>query len=233
MRALVTRPRPDAARTAAALARLGHEAVIAPLLGFVPLPVEVPADGGRACIVATSANALKGLPASAAAALQARPFVAVGARTAGAAREAGFTTVETAGGDAAALIRHLRAGIPPGGTVLFLAGRVRKPDLERDLASAGIRVEVLETYEMAPVATLPEAAARAIAGPGVDVVLHYSRRTAETFLALTRAAGLHRQAAALRHLCLSPDVAEPLVAAGFARSRAAARPDEASLLALL
>jgi uroporphyrinogen-III synthase len=41
------------------------------------------------------------------------------------------------------------------------------------------------------------------------------------------------KALALRHLCLSAQVAEPLMAAGARTVAVARRPDEASLLALL
>jgi uroporphyrinogen-III synthase len=46
-------------------------------------------------------------------------------------------------------------------------------------------------------------------------------------------AGVAGQALATRHLCLSAQIAEPLVAAGASQIAIAKRPDEASLLALL
>ena len=67
----------------------------------------------------------------------------------------------------------------------------------------------------------------------IDGVLHYSRRSAEAYLAAARQAGLLE--AALNnpvHYCLSARVAEPLRLAGAARLRIAARPDEAALLDL-
>jgi uroporphyrinogen-III synthase len=67
----------------------------------------------------------------------------------------------------------------------------------------------------------------------IDAVLHFSRRSAENYLAGAKAAGLMAQALAARQLCLSRQVAEPIAAAGAADVAIAGRPDEASLLALL
>jgi uroporphyrinogen-III synthase len=63
-------------------------------------------------------------------------------------------------------------------------------------------------------------------------MLHYSLRSAETFLALVHAAKLAGAAAGIRHLCLSQQVAAPLLAAGF-NVEIAARPNEDALFALL
>ncbi len=67
--------------------------------------------------------------------------------------------------------------------------------------------------------------------PGLEAVLHYSRRSAALALALARSAGREPALYRLKHLCLSHDVAVPLVEAGLAAHFVPARPDEASLLA--
>ena len=61
--------------------------------------------------------------------------------------------------------------------------------------------------------------------------MHFSRRSAENFVIGAKTAGLLPQSLALKHLCLSAQVAEPL--AGAADVTIARRPDEASLLGLL
>jgi uroporphyrinogen-III synthase len=68
-------------------------------------------------------------------------------------------------------------------------------------------------------------------GP-LDGVLHYSRRSAQAFLAGAEAAGLLQTALKARHYCLTVDVAVPLECAG-AKVRIAARPEEAALVELL
>jgi uroporphyrinogen-III synthase len=67
----------------------------------------------------------------------------------------------------------------------------------------------------------------------IDAVLHFSRRSADNFVAAAKAAGLMTQALAPRQLCLSQPVAEPLRAAGAHDIAIASRPDEAALLKLL
>ena len=55
MRLLVTRPEPDAARTAALLRARGHEVVLAPLLRIELLDFELP-DEPWSAVVMTSAR---------------------------------------------------------------------------------------------------------------------------------------------------------------------------------
>ena len=65
----------------------------------------------------------------------------------------------------------------------------------------------------------------------VDAVLHFSRRSAENYVAGAKSAGVVEPALAVRHLCLSAQVAEPLT--GARHIMIAARPDEAALIELL
>ena len=64
-------------------------------------------------------------------------------------------------------------------------------------------------------------------------MLHFSKRSAETYLAGAAQAGVAKQALAVRHICLSAQVAEPLASAGAGRIAIAPRPDEAALIASL
>jgi uroporphyrinogen-III synthase len=62
--------------------------------------------------------------------------------------------------------------------------------------------------------------------------LHYSRRSAETFLALVRKGSNGGAAGGILHICLSDAVAAPLLHAGF-EVKVAAHPNEDALFALL
>ena len=62
-------------------------------------------------------------------------------------------------------------------------------------------------------------------------VLHFSRRSAENYVAGAKDAGIAGPALVVRQLCLSAQVAEPLAAAG--QIFIAARPDETALMELL
>jgi uroporphyrinogen-III synthase len=238
VRLLVTRPQPDAERTAAALARLGHQVAHAALLRVELVSDAELGSGPWSGVVVTSANALRAIAAHPRrAALLRLPLFAVGRRTAAAARAAGFPDVTTAGGDVRELAQCLRewahredAGRHP---LLHLAGDDRSGDLAGDLAAEGRSVHTAVVYRAVKADRFPPAAASALAAGEIDGVLHFSRRSAEAYIACARAAALLDQALAIAHYCLSAQVAEPLKAAGAPTIHIAARPDEAALIALI
>ena len=205
------------------------------MIAVAPLRAPPPRARAFAGILLTSANALAVLDADGRAALaglaRGGPVLAVGSRTAEAARAAGLGGVVDAGGDAAALAARVAAALPPGSALLHVTGRPRKREPAAALRAAGYPVTAWVTYAAGPVPRLPESAAAALAAGALDAALHYSRRSAEAALGLVRDAGHAAAFGALRHHCLSGDVAAPLVAAGIACHVVAARPDEAALLA--
>ncbi|MEJ1159938.1 uroporphyrinogen-III synthase [Prosthecomicrobium sp. N25] len=231
MRLLVTRPEPEASRTAEALRARGHEAIIAPALEIVAdRSVPLPAEGVQA-VVATSANApaaLAGRPD--ATPLLHLPFLAVGGATARAARRAGFDRVVSADGavgDLAATVA--RSVSPEGGALLYVAGRDRTGDLEGLLERAGFAVRLAEVYRAEPARVPPAEARAALLANRVDGVLIFSKRSAETvvsWLTELRAGGNPVHVAV--H-AISEAAAEPFLRAGFERVRVAARPNSEAL----
>lgn len=230
MRILVTRPPPGGPRTAARLRALGHEAIELPVIAVGPTGAPWP-SGPFDAVVLTSANGLLGRPDPIPAALILTPLFAVGRATAAAATVAGFADVAPATGDAAGLAASLSAQVRGGSHFLYLAGAVRKPDLEQAMAAAGFVVTVAETYDARPVAADRIAALLGDRPP--DAVLHYSRASAQAWLAGVRAGGHEAALLCGRHLALSPDVAEPLLRAGATDVRVASRPEEDALIGLL
>jgi uroporphyrinogen-III synthase len=231
MRVLITRPLPDGERTAASLRTQGHDVLLAPLMQVRPIPAVL--AGNWSAVIITSANAIRVLTAAQLAPLLGLPLYAVGGRSAEAASEAGFANVRTAQGDAVALVRliaerHANEVAP----YLYLAGVDRAADVAGELAGKGITVATIEVYRNMTTGFPPELIA-AIEQERLDAVLHFSRRSADNFVIGARTAGLATPALALRQLCLSAQVAEPLVASGARDIAVARRPDEASLLALL
>ncbi len=231
MLVVVTRAVEDAAATAARLAAAGHEALLAPVLILRPTGAILPAGPFDAAL-ATSAHAFLGWKAQESAGLTRLPLYAVGARTAAAARAAGFTDVRVAAGDAAALVDLLRLTGAASARLVYLAGRDRRPTIENALAASGARLTVWETYaaEAAP-ALSADVAARLAAAPS-GAALHYSQRSAEIFLRLAQAAGLAPALARFVHVAISAEAAAPLRAAGL-DARVAALPTEAELFAAL
>ena len=230
MHVLLARPEADAARTAQALTARGHTVLVAPLMRLET--IDGAFGGPFAAVLLTSANAARALTPRARAELTPLPAFTVGARTAQAAREAGFAQVESAEGALGDLVRLVSAR-RPGRRLLYLAGEDRAGDLAGDLAVHGIAVETAVVYRTAPVAALPGDAVQALTEGRIDAVLHYSRRSALTLLRLAEEACLLNAALNLAHYCLSEDVAAVLREFGARRVFAAAVPTEAGLFDLL
>jgi len=231
MRILVTRPEADALRTAKRLKALGHEAVVDPLLKIEAMEFE-PMTGRFEGVVITSTNAIRAVNEKTIAALRPLPLYAVGVQSRDAAREAGFQDVKSGGGDAAALALLLRNSFPSGARLLYLAGAARAQDLAALVKNAGIEIEMRVVYRAVPAERLGEDTIAYLRGGKIGAVLHYSRRSARNFAALTEKEKLLPEARALRHLYISAIAASPLESADF-RVEVAHEPNEDALFALL
>jgi uroporphyrinogen-III synthase len=229
MRVLVTRPLHDAQRTAERLAALGHEAVIDPVLVIEPVAFDPPS--GADAVTVTSANVFHAAPRPLLAPFLARPLFAVGPHSAAAAAAYGFRDTLAAGGDAHSLARLLIDRLSFGARVLYLAGTERAHDLAALVRGAGIEIEMRAVYRAVPAERLQQTTLALLKAGGIDAVLHYSARSAGTFLRLVDEAGLREAAGRARHICISNAVAEPLGRAGLA-TEAPLRPSEDALFAL-
>lgn len=230
MRVVVTRPEPDGKRTATALRAAGHEVLVAPLMKVQPVAVDL--SGTWGAVIITSANAPSAIADNPARnALLKLPVIAVGQRSAEAAQQAGFTDVTSAGGDVRDLVRTLASQRADAkAALLYLAGEDRAADLVGELSARGIAAELRVVYRAAT-APFPPPLIAALKAGEVDAVLHFSRRSAENYVAGARQADIAGPALAVRHFCLSAQVAEPL--AGASHVAIARRPDEQALIELL
>jgi uroporphyrinogen-III synthase len=233
MRLLVTRPEPDAERTAAALRTRGHEVLISPLLRIEALTDAEITLGPFAALLVTSANAAPAIAGHARfAQLRQLPVLAVGDRSAEAMRAAGFVDVTSAQGNVDDLAAFAAARIKLGAALLYLAGADRSGDLGGVLSRQGFAVETAVIYRAVPTGRFLPAVAEAMAA--IDGVLHFSRRSAEMYVSAARAGGCHRDAIGrMIHFCMSAQTAAPLVEAGATDTRVADEPTEAALLALI
>ena len=232
MRMLVTRPEPDASETAARLAALDILAIPCPLLTLEILTTSLPEPKGFAALAVTSANALRALEARGTLDAYRRLRVyAVGERTAAHAGELGFADVVSAGGSLADLAERLaHAGL--SGPVFYPTAREPSGDLAKSLAPYGVMVITAHTYAMNPVSRLPERVVADLASDRIGAVLLYSRRTAETFVRLVGDSLGRAARTRLGMLCLSENVAEPVVEAHFVRVGLADYPSEEAMMGL-
>jgi uroporphyrinogen-III synthase len=229
MRVLVLRPEDGARRTAARLQALGHEAICAPLIEPAETG-EPPPEGEFDALIATSAQALRFASPARLAAFADKPLLCVGARTAQAARTAGFHTIAIEAPDAASLLERIAAERPARGRYLYLAGRDRKPALEDGLRAAGCEVTPWTVYEARAAHALPDEARAALEQRRVDAALHFSARSAAIFCQQVASAGLDAPARALVHVAISADAARALEPLAPPRLKIAAAPDEAHML---
>jgi uroporphyrinogen-III synthase len=154
----------------------------------------------------------------------------VGRHTARAAGVAGFHHIRSADGDRNDLIELLRAEYAGNAApLLYLAGE----DRAGDLAAAGVPVVTAVVYRAVKVERFAPEVSAALAERALDGVLHFSRRSAESYLDCAARAGIGDRALAPLHVCLSSQVAEPLAAAGARAIRIAPRPDEAAMIELM
>lgn len=231
MRLLLTRPAEDSAALAAELQRRGHQVEIEPMLTIRPLP-EAPLDLEAAqTILLTSANGARVLFDRSVGRNMA--IFAVGDATARAARAAGFTQVESAGGDVAALADLVIARLDPaGGRLVHVAGSAVAGDLAGRLRAAGFAVERAVLYAAEPATALSAACRDKLLGHGLDGVLFFSPRSARAFARLARMAGCEGACRQLTGFFLSEAVAAAADLPWRAR-RIAAEPTQAALLAVI
>jgi uroporphyrinogen-III synthase len=229
---LVTRPEPDAEDTGARLRALDIAAVTAPMLLRVTLPTSLPDPRGFAALALTSANALRSLAErDAITPYRALKVFAVGERTALAARDHGFAEIVPAGGTLAHLVETIaHAGL--AGPVFYPAASRQSGDLAKSLAPFGVMVVTARIYEMRPPAALPGELLADLERNRFAAALFYSRRTAESFATLVGGHLDRRARARLGVLCLTEQVAEPLIAAHFVRVALADQPSEDAMMAL-
>jgi uroporphyrinogen-III synthase len=240
LRALVTRPEEDAAPLAAALAERGIDVTLEPLLSIRPLP-EAPIDlKGVQALLFTSANGARSFAELAGGrdlpGWRELPVFAVGNATAATARNAGFTQVESAAGDVAALAKLAAERLDPRKGALFhAAGSAVAGDLAGLLEQAGFTLRREMLYEARPADQLSPATVTNLSNGWFDLVLFFSPRTAATFATLARAAGdgVVNGCGKAAALCLSQAVAMAARDLPWREVQAAARPELAALLELI
>ena len=232
LRALVTRPRHEAATLAALLAERGIDAVMEPMIDIVDRAAAPPDLAGVCAILCTSANGVRAL--AQASGERGVPVFAVGDATARAARAAGFYRVESAGGDVEDLARLTAARLRPAeGRLLHVAGSEVAGDLAGRLGAAGFIVDRAALYEARAAVTLTPETADLIDRGKIDLALFFSPRSAAIFARLASPLATGLSAAAAISISVAADAAlgdlpfrERLIAAAPTQTALLARIDE-------
>lgn len=231
MRVLVTRPQPSATKTAERLHALGHEAIVLPLTRIDVLDPQWPA-GRFDAVLATSAHAF------AAASLlpevwKSLPVHVVGSRTAQAARCAGFEKAGLVAPDGNSLLAGLSGSCARGSRLVYLCGKVRRPDLERGLEKRGHFVIAVETYDTIQVSYLTDKIAEIAGTMPIDACLVMSGETASGLAHVLRDVALGQLFDKTLFYCISGRIAEALEPLAPGRVRVSATADEDGLFRLI
>ena len=226
MRIILTRPIEDAAPLAEKLLQLSHVPFITPLLKIVARQGVLIHAKPYQAICLTSANAIRVM--NNVSSIRAIPLYAVGQQSEQMAIDKGFIEVSAQGGDVNGLHKFLVDHLnPQNGPLLYLSGAETSGDLQGRLQASGFEVDRIITYDA--VKSALTAFRNEIAK--ADAVLIYSPRTAKLWVGEIETMGLTEQAARIKHICLSDNVAANLPQS-WPRA-IAATPTEAALLALL
>jgi len=229
MRVLLTRPEADAAPLAADLAARGHTVVIEPLLTIVARSDAAVDLTGVQALAMTSANGVRVFADRTA--RRDLPVFAVGDATAAAARAAGFTEVESAGGDVVALAALIAAQLDPAaGPVFHAAARRPAGDLKGRLEAAGFTVRRAALYDAEPSREFSPPTAAALRDGCIDAALFFSPRTGRTFVRLLAESRLTAVSGRIVAVCLSAAVAEEIKQLPWRALAIAAQPTQAALL---
>lgn len=236
MAILVTRPAPDNEKTAKALRTRGHDVLLSPMLRFEPIAFMDDGEIAFDAVILSSANAVRAIENHAVRPrLMLLPVFAVGDHTAQVARDAGFTNITIAEGDAVSLRECIVASAGGGklkkkATLCYLAGADLTRDLAGELGARGFTVVTRTAYRMIPVAGFSDAVSGAFRSGAIEAVMHFSRRSARAYVEAARADGVEISALALPQCCISEAVAGVLREAGAMQVAAARTPDEKALL---
>jgi uroporphyrinogen-III synthase len=232
MSVLVTRAAPGDQSTLKALQARGVRALSSPVLVTEFCAPPEPDWTGVQALLITSANAATAIQSYAQA--KAIPVLAVGDQTGAALKAAGFTNVESAHGDAAALLDLAAARlVPDAGKVVYLRGEEVATDLATALAGKGFSTESQIVYRTAPAPLLTDQAISAIRAGEATGVLFHSRRGAAAFLSLAVDSALTGHFNRMTAFALSARTAEPLDSGLWRAIQVAPSPNEASLLSII
>jgi len=225
----LTRPRADSERLAAELAPAGIDTVISPVLEIVIEPPEGFDPAGHQAVLLTSRNGAEALAESTV--LRTLRILAVGDATAERARQLGFAEVESADGDADALIALAVDRLAPAdGPVMHARGRETRGNVSPRLSEHGFDIESVVLYRAEPVAELEAAMQRALTDGRLDGVLAFSPRSMGRFADLVAAAGLAESLRPVVLYAMSAAVAEAAARLPWGKVVIAAAPTQEALL---
>ena len=229
MRLLVTRPQPDADRFAAALAEIGVDALVAPLMSIETDDSPPPDLAGYHALAFTSANGVRALARLAPDC--ALPAYTVGPASARVAKNHGLQVAGIGGGNVESLADLLVDALPARSRVFHAAGADIAGDLAGLLQARDIFCTRETLYHARIPEQLPEEIIKSLREGAIDGAVFFSPRSAKSFVRLATNAGQASACAGLSLFALSPAVTEAACGTtAWRRVREAQSPTQEALI---
>lgn len=207
MRVLVTRPKEDAERFAAALKDAGHEVITSPALNIVPLNGPMIDLDPATILLITSANAIRTLATRTSA--RENLVLCVGSASAETARTLGFVQVEASPNRGVeGLIAWIVGRFGPSHANFFYPSAADTAgDLQSALTAHGFTLRREVIYRADAAATLSPEGQEALRRNAVDCVAYFSARSVIATIQAASADGFAGRLTARPAICLSAAIA--------------------------
>ena len=210
MHVLLTRPSFQAELMRPLLEQRGCTVTVEPVLNVSSTSPSLDALRGADIFVVTSAYASLHI-VNANFLTKSTPIFAVGAGTAAPLRQAGFSQVFQADGDAKSLLDLILKEIRPmDGLITYLSGQDITTDMAQDLVCRGYKARRVVVYKAEPAHTLSLTTHNLIRRRIIDCVVFMSYRTAHFFTGLCHQSGLSDCLGSVTAAALSDKVASGL-----------------------
>ncbi len=206
MNILITRPLIDSEDLMGKLFSLGHKIIHLPTLKISPVKVSPINPEKFNAFIFTSANAVRGLKLLKED--KSKLCFCVGAITEKIARQKGYNNTISAGGTVNALKNIIInfENLDKKKILAYLCGDNITSDLDLELKKEGFLIEKIINYTSEKIKDLNEDTNKLIINYPPDLIFVYSKRSAESFIELTKKYSLNGLMTASKVMCISEKV---------------------------
>jgi len=215
MNILTTRPLIDAEDLMEKLFGMGHKIMHIPTLKISPAKFEPINSSKYEAYVFTSANAVRNIKFSKED--KNKLCFCVGSITEKKVRQIGYVKTISGGGNVNALKNLILNSdeIDKDKIIAYFCGDNISSDLDDDLKKEGLRVEKITTYISEKIKELNDQSHKIINNYPPDIILVYSKRSAESFIELVKKYSLSGLMTGSRVMCISEKVLNVFRQAGW------------------
>ena len=215
MNVIITRPLIDSEDLMGKLFSLGHQIIHVPTLQILPADVAPINPDKYEAYIFTSANAIRNLKLEKVD--KKKLCFCVGAITEKIVRQKGYSNTISAGGNVNALKNIIlnSENLNKKNFLAYFCGDNITSDLDLDIQKEGYQVEKIINYKSKKIEELNENTNKIIIDHPPDIILVYSKRSAESFVELVKKYSLYGLMTGSRVMCISEKVLNVFQQAGW------------------